>query len=81
MVKVCWYVANIIFAGGVVATAYFGLLPLVCRWKCRKEGYGPDKPCHDRGCKYAEYCKHYIHQYTPDELEDLRRMADEMGER
>ena len=66
------FVCTAITAGGFIA--YF-----ICRLKCHKMHYNKySNPCHDRNCRFSEYCDKYQHILTPEEKERLEKLIEKL---
>lgn len=64
-----------------VYTAYYNVVRISSRWRCRKKGYNNlFKTCHESGCKFARYCENHAHEYSEAEIARLHKMLDDMQE-
>lgn len=58
---------------------YFNVVQIAAKSKCRKKQYfKPFKPCHESGCKFADYCEKYEHVYTDEEIASIEKLIAEM---
>lgn len=70
---------SVLIVSNISYVIYLNIVRIISRWKCRKKQYSmPFKPCHESECKFSEYCQHYEHVYTAEEIESIKNLIEKM---
>lgn len=77
--QIVGWCGSILIMANISYVIYLNIVHISSWLKCRKKQYFvPFNPCHESDCKFSEYCQHYEHVCTAEEIESIKKLIEKM---
>lgn len=77
--QIVGWCGSVLIVSNISYVIYLNIVRIISWLKCRKKQYFiPFRPCHESGCKYADYCEKYEHVCTEEEIASIEKLIAEM---